>query len=202
MVERENIFPEGMPKRIVKGHVLYTPVVTVVPGKLVFVSGILSRNSKGEIVGKGDMAAQIRQVFENIKTALAAAGATMTDIVKRQTFTTDIDAYFENIEARMEHGGDNLSTSTTVEVRRLSHPDFLIEVEVMAVIPQTSVRPRLSTLSRRLRPDEGDADLAAQPPDHPAFPARCPCRRRSADGTGRAPRRRRQTAGRPAWKCR
>jgi len=92
MIERENIFPEGMPKRIVKGHVLYTPVVTVVPGKLVFVSGILSRNSKGEIVGKGDMAAQIRQVFENIKTALAAAGATMTDIVKRQTFTTDIDA--------------------------------------------------------------------------------------------------------------
>jgi 2-iminobutanoate/2-iminopropanoate deaminase len=137
MVERQNIFPEGMPKRIVKGHVLYTPVVTVVPGKLVFVSGILSRNSKGEIVGKGDMAAQIRQVFENIKTALAAAGATMTDIVKRQTFTTDIDAYFDNIEARMEHGGDNLSTSTTVEVRRLSHPDFLIEVEVMAVIPQS-----------------------------------------------------------------
>ena len=98
-VERENIFPEGMPKRIVKGHVLYTPVVTVVPGKLVFVSGILSRNAKGEIVGKGDMAAQIRQVFENIKTALAAAGATMDDVVKRQTFTTDIDAYFENIEA-------------------------------------------------------------------------------------------------------
>ena len=61
----------------------------------------------------------------------------MADIVKRQTFTTDIDAYFENIDARMEHGGDNLLTSTTVEVRRLSHPDFLIEVEVMAVIPQS-----------------------------------------------------------------
>jgi enamine deaminase RidA (YjgF/YER057c/UK114 family) len=136
MVERQNIFPDGLSKRIVNGHVLYTPVVTVVPGRLVFVSGILSRNSKGEIVGRGDMAAQIRQVFENIKTALAAAGATMADIVKRQTFTTDIDAYFEQINARMEHGGDNLSTSTTVEVRRLSHPDFLIEVEVMAIIPE------------------------------------------------------------------
>jgi enamine deaminase RidA (YjgF/YER057c/UK114 family) len=136
MIERRNIFPDGLSKRIVKGHVLYTPVVTVVPGRLVFVSGILSRNSKGEIVGKGDMAAQIRQVFENIKIALAAAGATMADIVKRQTFTTDIDAYFEQIDARMEHGGDNLSTSTTVEVRRLSHPDFLIEVEVMAVLPE------------------------------------------------------------------
>src|SRR6185503_6238153 len=137
MVERQNVFPEGLSKRVVKGHVLYAPVVTVVPGKLVFVSGILSRNAKGEIVGKGDMAAQIRQVFTNIETALAAVGATMNDIVKRQTFTTDIDAYFENINARMEHGGDHLSTSTTVEVRRLSHPDFLIEVEVMAVIPQS-----------------------------------------------------------------
>ena len=106
MIERQNIFPQDMPKRIVNGHLLYTPVVTVVPGKLVFLSGILSRNSQGQIVGKGDMAAQIRQVFENI-------------------------------EARIEHGGDNLSTSTTVEVRRLSHPDFLIEVEVMAVIPQS-----------------------------------------------------------------
>jgi 2-iminobutanoate/2-iminopropanoate deaminase len=136
MIERQNIFPEGLSKRIVNGHLLYAPVVTVVPGRLVFVSGILSRNSKGEIVGQGDMRAQIRQVFENIKIALAAAGATMADIVKRQTFTTDIDAYFEHIDARMEFGGDNLSTSTTVEVRRLSHPDFLIEVEVMAVIPQ------------------------------------------------------------------
>ena len=60
MVERQNIFPEGLPKRVVKGLVLYAPVVTVVPGKLVFLSGILSRNSEAEIVGKGDMRAQIR----------------------------------------------------------------------------------------------------------------------------------------------
>ena len=134
MVARENIFPEGLPKRIVKGHLLYAPVVTVVPGKLVFLSGILSRNSKGEIVGKGDMRAQIKQVFENIRVALASVGASMEDIVKRQTFTTDIDTYFEHVDARMESGGDALSTSTTVEVRRLSHPDFLVEVEVIAVI--------------------------------------------------------------------
>ena len=60
------IFPDGLSKRVVKGHLLYAPVVTVVPGKLVFLSGILSRNSNGEIVGKGDMRAQIRQVFSNI----------------------------------------------------------------------------------------------------------------------------------------
>ena len=133
-IDRRNIFPEGLPKRIVNGHLLYAPVVTVVPGKLVFLSGILSRNSKGEIVGKGDMRRQIQQVFENIQTALASVGATMADVVKRQTFTTDIEAYYANIDARMEFCGDALSTSTAVEVRRLSHPDFLIEVEVIAVI--------------------------------------------------------------------
>ena len=78
--------------------------------------------------------AQIRQVFSNIDTALKAAGATWADVVKRQTFTTDIDAYFEHIDARMEFCGADLSTSTAVEVRRLSHPDFLVEVEVLAVI--------------------------------------------------------------------
>src|SRR5215213_8187762 len=46
MVERQNIFPEGLSKRVVKGQLLYAPVVTVVPGKLVFLSGILARNSK------------------------------------------------------------------------------------------------------------------------------------------------------------
>ncbi len=58
-VERETIFPEGLPKRIVSGHLLYAPVITVVPGKLVFLSGMLSRNREGEIVGKGDMRRQI-----------------------------------------------------------------------------------------------------------------------------------------------
>jgi enamine deaminase RidA (YjgF/YER057c/UK114 family) len=134
MVERQNIFPEGLSKRVVKGHLLYAPVVTVVPGKLVFLSGILSRNEVGEIVGKGDMRRQIQQVFSNIRTALASAGATFADVVKRQTFTTDIEAYYQHIDARMEFCGDALSTSTTVEVRRLSHQDFLIEVEVIAVV--------------------------------------------------------------------
>jgi 2-iminobutanoate/2-iminopropanoate deaminase len=132
--ERENIFPEGLPKRIVSGYLLYAPVVTVVPGKLVFLSGILSRNSSGEIVGKGDMRAQIRQVFLNIQTALASVGATWADVVKRQTFTTNIEAYYKNIDVRMEIVGEALSTSTAVEVRRLSHPDFMVEVEVMAAI--------------------------------------------------------------------
>jgi enamine deaminase RidA (YjgF/YER057c/UK114 family) len=119
---------------VVGGHLLYAPVVTVVPGKLVFVSGLLSRNQNGEIVGKGDMGAQLGQVGENLRSALEAAGATLADLVRTQTFTTDIDEYFKHVDVRMKYLGASLPTSTTVEVRRLSHPDFLVEVEAIAVI--------------------------------------------------------------------
>lgn len=134
MVERTNIFPETLAKRVVGGHVLYAPVVTVVPGKLIFISGLLARNQKAEIVGKGDMGAQIAQVGENLKSALEAAGATLANLVRTQTFTTDIDEFFRHMDVRMKYFGTALPTSTTVEVRRLSHPDFLLEVEAIAVI--------------------------------------------------------------------
>jgi enamine deaminase RidA (YjgF/YER057c/UK114 family) len=135
MLDRKNIFPEGLSKRVVGRHVLYAPVVTVVPGRLIFVSGLLARSSTGEIVGKGNMREQIRQVCENLKTALAAAGASLADLIRTQTFTTDIDAFFQNVDVRMEYFGAALPTSTTVEVRRLSHPDFLVEVEAIAALP-------------------------------------------------------------------
>jgi Endoribonuclease L-PSP len=88
MMERKNLFPQRLSKRVVGGHVPYSPVVTVVAGKLIFVSGLLARNHNGEIVGKGDMGAQIRQVGENLKAALAAAGATLArteHLRRRQT---------------------------------------------------------------------------------------------------------------------
>ena len=109
--------------------------MTVVPGKLVFLSGILSRNADGEIVGKGDMRKQMQQVFENITVALEAAGATWQDVVKRQTFTTDIDEFYKHVDIRTKLMGGALSTSTAIQISRLSHPDFMIEVEVMAVVP-------------------------------------------------------------------
>ena len=126
MVER-TIFFRKLAKRVVGGHVLYAPVVTVVPGKLIFISGLLARNQKAEIVGKGDMGAQIAQVGENLKSALEAAGATLANLVRTQTFTTDIDEFFRHMDVRMKYFGTALPTSTTVEVRRLSHPDFLVK---------------------------------------------------------------------------
>jgi enamine deaminase RidA (YjgF/YER057c/UK114 family) len=80
------------------------------------------------------MGAQIRQVGENLKTALAAAGASLADLVKTTTYVTDIDGFFKHAAMRMEYFGPGLPASTTVEVRRLSHPDFMVEVEAVAVI--------------------------------------------------------------------
>jgi 2-iminobutanoate/2-iminopropanoate deaminase len=126
--------PAGLPLRIVDGRVLYSHVVVVEAGRQVFISGQLARNAAGELVGKGDMRAQIRQVGENLKTALEAAGASLDALVKTTTYVTDIDEYFKHVDLRMEYFGDAMPTSTTVEVRRLSHPDFLIEVEAVALL--------------------------------------------------------------------
>jgi enamine deaminase RidA (YjgF/YER057c/UK114 family) len=130
---RQNIQPEALAKRVVDGHVLYSHVVVADGKRLIFVAGQLARDREGNVVGKGDMRAQMRQVGENIKAALEAAGASLGDLVKTTTYVTDIEEFFRHVDVRMEYLGAALPTSTTVEVRRLAHPDFLVEVEAMAI---------------------------------------------------------------------
>jgi enamine deaminase RidA (YjgF/YER057c/UK114 family) len=132
--KRENIHPETLARRVLGGRLLYAPVVTVENCRLVFVSGLLARDREANIVGKGDMGAQIRQVGENLKAALAAAGATLDDLVRTTTYVTDIEEFFRHIEVRHEYLGRALPTSTTVEVRRLAHPDFMVEIEAFAAV--------------------------------------------------------------------
>ena len=132
-MKRQNIQPPSLSKRVVGGHVLYSHVVVVEGKRTIFVSGQLARGPAGEVVGAGDMRAQIRQVGENVKAALAAAGATLADIVKTNTYVTDIDEFFKHVDVRTEYFGDVLPTSTTVEIRRLANPDFLVEIEAIAV---------------------------------------------------------------------
>ena len=101
---------------------------------MVFVSGLLARDREGNTVGKGDMGAQIRQVGENLKLALESAGASLDDLVRTCTYVTDIEEFFRHIEVRQKYLGTALPTSTTVEVRKLAHPDFMVEIEAFAVI--------------------------------------------------------------------
>ena len=133
-MKRKKIQPPTLHKRTVAGHVLYSPVVTVKGGTMVFVSGLLARDREGNTVGKGDMGAQIRQVGENLKLALESAGASLDDLVRTCTYVTDIEEFFRHIEVRQKYLGTALPTSTTVEVRKLAHPDFMVEIEAFAVI--------------------------------------------------------------------
>ena len=80
------------------------------------------------------MRTQIRQVGENLKAALAASGATLADLIKTTTFVTDIDEFFKHVDVRHEYLGPALPTSTTVEVRRLAHPDLVVEIEAIACV--------------------------------------------------------------------
>lgn len=132
-MKRQNIQPESLGKRVVGGHVLYSHVVVVEGRKTIFVSGQLARDPAGNVIAPRDMRAQLRQVGENIKTALAAAGVTLADVVKTNTYVTDIEEFFKHTDVRREYFGA-LPTSTTVEVRRLAHPDLLVEIEVIAVV--------------------------------------------------------------------
>jgi 2-iminobutanoate/2-iminopropanoate deaminase len=134
MLERQNFQPAGLAIRRLSNHTLYSHVVTVRGGRTIYISGQLARNERGEIVGVGDMAAQIEQVGKNLQTCLTAAGATLGDLVKTTTYVTDIDLFFKFPDIRARFLGAALPASTTIEVRRLSHPDFLVEMDAIAVV--------------------------------------------------------------------
>src|SRR6201981_1078906 len=134
-VKPEKIQPQGIHVRMVNGQARYTHVVTVSgTGKMIFVAGQLARDAQGNCVGKGDMRAQIQQVGENIKACLEAAGATLADIVKTNTYVTDFEEFSKHGDRRMRFFGPATPTSTTVEIRRLAGPDFMIEIEAIAFV--------------------------------------------------------------------
>lgn len=104
------------------------------PSSLIFLSGQLSRDPDGRLVGRGDMAEQTRQAIRNMDTVLKAAGGTLEDIVSIVVYTTDIREFGEIVSARMEFFQKNLPTSTIVEVNHLADPGLLIEFQAIAAL--------------------------------------------------------------------
>jgi 2-iminobutanoate/2-iminopropanoate deaminase len=111
----------------------YTDAVRA--GNLLFVSGCVALDEHGKVVGEGDVVAQARQVFVNIGLVLAAAGASFADVAKVTTFLVDIDDRARINPVRQEFFGAARPASTLVEVSALVLPEFLIEVEAVAVVP-------------------------------------------------------------------
>lgn len=113
----------------------YTHVVSVTGGNAIFVSGQVALDQEGKVVGPGDLKAQARQVYENLKAALEAAGAGFKDVVKITTYLTHIDRIGEIREVRAAYlGGTQPPASTTVGVTGLARPELLIEVEAVAFL--------------------------------------------------------------------
>ena len=134
-IKREKIQPQGMHVVMRAGQPAYTHVVTVSgTGKMIFIAGQLARDANGNLVGKDDMRAQIQQVGENIKTGLEAAGASLGDIVKTNTFVTNYEEYSKHGDMRARYFGPATPTSTTIQISRLADPDAMIEIEAIAVI--------------------------------------------------------------------
>ena len=102
-------------------------------GNTIYVSGQLALDADGKMVGGDDMAAQTRQALQNMKTVLAAAGATMADVVKITVFVTDISRISETQPVRAEFFPRPFPTSSAIEISALAFPGFLIEIEGVAV---------------------------------------------------------------------
>ena len=102
-------------------------------GNEIYVAGQVSVDESGETVGAGDIEAQTRQVFENLRRCLEAAGAGFDNVVKLNVYSTDLDAHLPTIGAfRAKHFSEPVP-STTVQVSRLVRPEWLVEIEAVAV---------------------------------------------------------------------
>ena len=114
----------------------YTHVVEVTgPAKTVYISGQIAFDKDGTIVGAGDMKAQAEQVFKNLQAALDAAGAKFSDVVKMNTFITDMSKAPAVREVRARYFGETTPASTLVQVAALARPELMLEIEVIAVVP-------------------------------------------------------------------
>jgi enamine deaminase RidA (YjgF/YER057c/UK114 family) len=123
----------------------YTHAVTVSGGgKLVHVSGQVSWDANGAVVGKGEMRAQCEQVFRNVGVALAAAAAGWADVVKMNGYMVGMSPervnMYREVRTRFLKSGA-LPASTLVGVERLVDPDLLLEVEVVAAVADRAKRP-------------------------------------------------------------
>ena len=126
-----------MKKKISSPHVPDPPPQTwsncLVVGNQVFVAGIVASGPSG-LIGGNSMYGQAQAIFAKIKHLMGAAGGTMDDIVKVVIFVTDIKRREEVWKARREVFSGDFPVSTLVEVRALAAPEYLVEIEAVAVL--------------------------------------------------------------------
>ena len=105
-------------------------------GRLVFVSGMTARRPDGSIAGVGDIEAQTRQVCENIKAAMEEAGGTLDDVCRVDVYVRNMEHFDQIHKVRREYFKPPLPASTMVEITKMVSPDYLIEINAIAVLPE------------------------------------------------------------------
>lgn len=124
------LIPETMPK-----SVGYSQLAIVSGGRIVFVAGQVALDKSGNVVGRDNFKAQVQQVFENLKSAVEMAGGTFNDVIKLNSYLLDLSHVAEFREVRDSYVNvKNPPASTAIQVSGLFRPEFLVEIEAVAVI--------------------------------------------------------------------
>lgn len=110
----------------------YSQGVKVSGGTTLYISGQVAQDKDGRIVGKGDFAAQARQVLTNLKAMVEAGGGTLEDVVKLTFYLTDVRYRQDLVPIREEFLGPKMAASTLITTPALAHPDYMLEVECIA----------------------------------------------------------------------
>ena len=110
-------------------------IIVEARGRLVFISGMVARRADGSIAGIGDIEAQTRQVCENVKAAVEAAGGTLADICRVDVHVRNMEHFDAIHKVRREYFKPPAPASTMVEVSKMTSPDYLIEISAIAVLP-------------------------------------------------------------------
>jgi enamine deaminase RidA (YjgF/YER057c/UK114 family) len=126
----ELVNPDGLP-----APATYTHVVVASGHTTVFIAGQEPEDARGNVVGPGDLAVQARQVFANLGLALAAAGAHPSQVAKITIYVVHYRREYLPVieEARVRLFGDHKPADTVVGVEALARPEYLIEVDAIAV---------------------------------------------------------------------
>ena len=126
------------PDRLSKNPAFSQVVITQGNGKTIYVGGQNAVNAKREIIGKGNIAKQTEQVMENLKIALTACGATFENLVKLTIHIVQGQDLQRGFQASQKYLGNltNPPAITGFFVSALGHPDFLVEVDAVAFIPE------------------------------------------------------------------
>jgi 2-iminobutanoate/2-iminopropanoate deaminase len=103
-------------------------------GRMVFISGMTARDTDGRVVGPGDIDKQTRQVCENLKQAMGAAGGTLNDIVRVDVFVRNIEHFDAIHRVRREYFSAPAPASTMLEVAKMVSPEMLIEINAIAMV--------------------------------------------------------------------